>query len=80
MASITFAADEKLKADLEHFSWVNWSEIARTEVMKDLEKSAKLERVLKIVSKSKFSEKDADVLAAKVKASLHRKLKEEGLI
>lgn len=48
--------------------------------MKDLEESAKLEKVLKIISKSKFSEKDADVLAAKVKASMHKKLKEEGLI
>lgn len=48
--------------------------------MKDLEKSAKLEKVLKIVSKSKLNEKDADILAAKVKASMHKKLKEEGLI
>jgi hypothetical protein len=34
MAGITLQIDNNFKAELEHFSWVNWSEIAREEVNK----------------------------------------------
>jgi hypothetical protein len=80
MASITLAVDDTLKADMEHFSWVNWSEVAREEVTKRLEHSESLEKFLKIISKSKLTDKDAELLSAKVKESMHRRLKEEGLI
>ena len=32
MASITFAVDSKLKADMSKFAWVIWSEIVREEL------------------------------------------------
>ena len=34
MASLTFALDKELKSDIEHFSWVNWSEVNREELNK----------------------------------------------
>lgn len=34
MATVTLSLSEKFKAVIKHFSWVNWSEIAREEVMK----------------------------------------------
>ena len=34
MASLTFAVDKQLKSDIEHFSWVNWSEVAREKLNK----------------------------------------------
>ena len=34
MGAITFAVDEKLSSDMESFSWVNWSEVARQELIK----------------------------------------------
>ena len=34
MASVILSASEPLKADLKHFTWVNWSDIAREEVRK----------------------------------------------
>ena len=80
MASITFAIDEKLKADLDHFSWVNWSEITRAEILRDLERVANLEKFLKIVSKSRLNLKDAELLSDKIKTSMHQRLKEQGLI
>jgi hypothetical protein len=33
MASITFAVDEELKPRMERFPWVNWSEIARENLL-----------------------------------------------
>ncbi|MBN1157685.1 hypothetical protein JXA85_08765 [Candidatus Woesearchaeota archaeon] len=34
MASVTFATDSELKARLEKFSWVNWSEVGREAFLK----------------------------------------------
>lgn len=34
MASLTFTLDEKLKLDMEHFTWVNWSEVNKEELNK----------------------------------------------
>lgn len=36
MASLTLSVPEEWKKQLQHFSWVNWSEIARQEVVKKL--------------------------------------------
>lgn len=36
MASVTLSLSEQFKEELKHFSWVNWSEIAREETMKKL--------------------------------------------
>jgi len=33
MASVTFAVDEELKSRLEKFPWVNWSEVARENLL-----------------------------------------------
>jgi hypothetical protein len=34
MASVTLSLPEKLKSELEHFDWVNWSSVARLELRK----------------------------------------------
>ncbi len=44
MASVTFAADDTLKAGMAKFAWVNWSETAREELS---ERESKAETLLK---------------------------------
>jgi len=34
MPSITLQLDDDLKSEIEHFSWINWSAIAKEEVRK----------------------------------------------
>ena len=34
MASVTFAVDKQLKESMEHFSWVNWSAVAKDGALK----------------------------------------------
>jgi len=80
MASITFAIPDEIKTEMKELSWVNWSELAREEILNDLKKSKDLEKFLKIVSKSKFTKKDADILSKKTKESMHKNLKEKNLI
>ncbi|MBU4242651.1 MAG: hypothetical protein KKF52_05450 [Nanoarchaeota archaeon] len=80
MASVTFAIPADIKAEMKSLAWVNWSESAREKLLTDIERSKALEKLIKIVSKSKFTEKDAGLLSEKVKSSMHKQLKKEGLI
>ncbi|HLC64991.1 MAG TPA: hypothetical protein VJI46_02585 [Candidatus Nanoarchaeia archaeon] len=80
MASVTFAIPDKVKEDMESLPWVNWSELAREEVLKRAKLAKEFEEFRKIISKSKFTEKDADQLAERAKTAMHKQLKKEGLI
>jgi len=80
MASITFAIPEEIKFKLSRFQWVNWSEIAREELFRQEKETAAIKKIKKILSKSKFTEKDAKELSEKVKESMHRQLKTNNLL
>lgn len=80
MASITLAVDEGLKEGIDCFSWVNWSEIAAETAAEALAEKEAFERFKELAAKSKLTEKDAEALAEKVKASMHSRLKKEGLV
>ncbi|MFH1637028.1 MAG: hypothetical protein ABIB71_01220 [Candidatus Woesearchaeota archaeon] len=80
MVTATLTVSDEVKSEFEHFPWVNWSELARQEFLEDVKKQEALERLLELVSKSEFTEEDADRLSKKVKASMHKQLKREGLI
>ena len=80
MVSVTLTIDDVIKSKIERLSWINWSELVREEVSEELKRSAALAKFLEVVSKSKFTEKDADLLSEKVRVSMHKKLKEKGLI
>ena len=55
-------------------------ELALAKLMSSLVKEIEFSVANEIVSKSKFTERDADKLANKVKSSMHSQLKSEGLI
>ena len=80
MATFTLKVSDNFKGTIEKLPWVNWSELARDEIAEDVRLQEELEKVKKIVSKSKFTEKDADELSEKVKKSMHDDLKRRGLI
>ena len=80
MASITLAVDDKLKSEMANLLWVNWSELAKEKLIKEQKLREQLEEFRRIVSKSKFTEKDSDELSDKVKSSMHERLKKRGLL
>ena len=80
MVSVALKVSEQFKSTMEKLPWVNWSELAREETIKEEQASKDFEEFKRIVSKSKFTEKDADELAEKVKSSMHKRLKAEGLV
>ena len=80
MPSVTITLPDEIKMELDKISWVNWSEVGREALLKELELSKELEKFKRIISKSKLSEKDAEILSNKVKLAMHKRLKDKGLI
>jgi hypothetical protein len=75
MVSVTLRISNEFKSKLNKLSWVNWSELARKELQDKINEEKLLEKLLKITSKSKFTEKDADELSIKIKKSMANNLK-----
>ena len=76
MPTVTLTVPDDLKSELNRFSWVNWSEVAREELVKQEKLREAYEQFKKIVSKSKLTEKDALELGRKVNESMHKRYKE----
>ena len=82
MAELTISISDELKEQVEE-SNIDWSEVVRNAVGKQnnrSDKKAAVEEIERIISKSKFTESDADELSGKVKKSMHDSLVREGLI
>jgi len=72
MPTLTLAIPKELKSEMDSLPELNWSEIARRAISKEV-KEYKLFK--SIVSKSKLTEKDALQLAREVNAGMYKKLK-----
>lgn len=70
MPTLTLAIPKELKSEMDSLPELNWSEIARRAISKEV-KEYKLFK--SIVDKSKLTEKDALELGRKVNKSLHER-------
>lgn len=75
MASITFAVDEELIPRLEKFSWVNWSEIAREDLLKK-EKLEELHKKLESKEEKEFIKWSVELGRKAKKESFNKLLSE----
>ena len=80
MVSLTLKITNDFKALIDKLTWINWSELARDEILKKLEEERSVETFKKIIAKSKLTQEDADHLSENVKQSMHQSLKRKGLI
>ena len=69
---MTLAVPEDLKQIMEKHKEVKWSEVARNAMW---EHAKKLEIMEKLVSKSKFTEKDAFEIGRKIKEGIAKRHK-----
>lgn len=74
MSTITLSIPEDLKVEMESSPEINWSEVARAAIR---EKLGQLKLLKLLVSKSKFTEKDALELGKKVNHALHQRYLKE---
>jgi len=75
MVSVSFTITDDLKARMEKFSWINWSDVAREDAIKREKLHEGFEEFNRIVSKSKLTYTDAMQLAREVNAGMYKKLK-----
>ena len=75
MVSVSFTISDELKAKMEKFPWINWSEVSREEAIERDKINEDFEAFNKIVSKSKLTEEGAMELAKMVKSGMYQKLK-----
>ena len=80
MVSVTLQVSDEFKKILDSLPWVNWSEIVREELYQKLAEEKKLNTLKKLIAQSEFTQEDADELANKVKRSMQKKLKDDGLM
>ena len=67
MASVMASLDDSLKADMEHFSWVNWSEVARESFIKKLKRDEAFKRFDEILKNSEMTDELASKLGDELK-------------
>jgi len=71
MASVTLALDEKLKSEMNEFSWINWSELAKEE----LSREEKIRKMLKELRERLESGEEKELI--KWSVELGRKAKKD---
>ncbi len=75
MANVSLTVPDELKAKMDKFPWINWSEVSREEAIEREKINEDFEEFNRIVSKSKLTEEDAMKLAREVNAGMYKKLK-----
>ena len=77
MSTVTLTLSDKKIAELKQFSWVNWSEIARIELLKEAKRQKAFNEAEKILKKSTLTEKDAQNIADESSLALAKRYKEK---
>lgn len=72
MPNMTLAIPEELKRKMDQFKEINWSEVARQAIQ---EKTALLEKMNQLLSKSELTESDIETHSTQIKKSVLRKHK-----
>jgi len=80
MVSITISIDEKSRQEMQKFSWINWSEVARNILLDRLKKQEELEKLKSLLENSKLSEEDIIELSKKARKGRFKELRKKGLV
>jgi len=67
MASATLTVPDNIKEELNKFSWINWSEVARELFLERLRRDKAFERFDEILKNSKLTDELASKLADELK-------------
>ena len=75
MVSITFSVDDESKHEMDRFSWINWSELAREIFFKRLKKEDALRRLGELMKDSEMTEELAAQLGNELKDRIYKRVK-----
>jgi len=67
MVSVSLTVSNDLRAKMDKFSWINWSEVAREEALKQEERIELLEELEELTKDSTITDEDCERFAKRVK-------------
>ena len=67
MVSVSLTVSNDLRAKMDKFSWINWSEVAREEALKQEERIELLEELEELTKDSTITDEDCERFAKSVK-------------
>jgi hypothetical protein len=74
MATVTLTVSDDIKSELKRFSWINWSEVAREEVMRQEKRARLFEELKELTKDSTLTDKDCLKLGKLVKKGIWQRL------
>ena len=75
MVSMTIPLEESFSNELEKFSWINWSELAREELIKQEERIKLFEKLEELTKNSTLTDDDIIELSKKARKGRFKELK-----
>ena len=78
MASIALKISDEFESIVNKLPWVNWSEIAREELLKDVIRDKALRKLDELFKDSKLTDADCLKLGRQLKQDMLKRLKAEG--
>lgn len=79
MGTATITIPDEVKAEFKRFSWVNWSELAREDMVKDMDRDEALLKLDELLKNSKLTEEDVLKLSKEARKGRFKELKLQGL-
>lgn len=73
MATVTLTLSDDAKGELNRFSWINWSEVAREAFLEKFRRDKVFERFDEILKNSKMTDELAFKLADELKRKVAKK-------
>jgi predicted CopG family antitoxin len=73
MTSATITIPDEIKSELKKFSWVNWSEVAREELIKESKRIKLLEELEELTNDSTLTDEEIEKLGDLVKENFLKK-------
>lgn len=74
MVSVSLAIRDELKAKMSRFSWINWSEVAREEAIKQEERIELFNELEELTKDSKLTDEDCLRLGRLIKKGVSKRL------
>lgn len=78
MVSVSLAITDELKAKMNKFSWINWSEVAREEALKQEERIELFNELEELTKDSKLTDEDCLRLGRIIKKGISKRLQKGG--
>ena len=73
MPTATLTIPDEVRSELEEFSWINWSEVAREAFLEKIRRDKVFEKFNDLLKNSKMTDELASKLADKLKREVARK-------